>query len=269
VLQAAAISSFISLQPCVAVHLMICSRFFGSLGYPKGANRPGYSSQRSIEMGFLLVFFFALLSASFSSASLLPILCVHGWQGFATDFANITKEVNANFPGRHIASVNLFDGKLSEKLPIYEQVRCALRLQSILILLTLFQARLVRVFIESDEHLRGGQPFILIGHSQGTLVSRALLEEWDDHPVQMFLSLAGPHLGQYGLFADLVSNPFLRGLVTQTAWTLLYTQVIRMRAIFANHVLPHVNASPACAGQLLRIELLARSAPRCRFHDPR
>ena len=83
----------------------------------------------------------------------------------------------------------------------------------------------MREFIESDEQLRGGQPFILIGHSQGTLVSRALLEEWDSHPVQMFVSLAGPHLGQYGLFADLISNPFLRGLVTSAAWTVLYTKV--------------------------------------------
>ncbi len=83
----------------------------------------------------------------------------------------------------------------------------------------------MREFIESDEHLLGGQPFILIGHSQGTLVSRALLEQWDNHPVQMFLSLAGPHLGQYGVFPDLVSNPFLRGLATSAAWTVLYTQV--------------------------------------------
>jgi hypothetical protein len=91
----------------------------------------------------------------------------------------------------------------------------------------------VRDFIENDAQFRGNQPFILIGHSQGTLVSRALLELWDNHPVQMFVSLAGPHLGQYGLFADLISNPFLRGLVTSTAWTVLYTQVKYSRAIHA------------------------------------
>jgi hypothetical protein len=91
----------------------------------------------------------------------------------------------------------------------------------------------VREFIESDEQLLGGQPFILIGHSQGTLVSRALLEQWDNHPVQMFLSLAGPHLGQYGVFPDLVSNPFLRGLATSAAWTVLYTKV-KCTAIIPN-----------------------------------
>lgn len=94
----------------------------------------------------------------------------------------------------------------------------------------------MREFIESDEQLRGGQPFILIGHSQGTLVSRALLEGWDDHPVRMFVSLAGPHLGQYGLFADLVSNPFLRGLATSAAWTVLYNEVKRTR--HSNHNCP-------------------------------
>jgi hypothetical protein len=75
------------------------------------------------EMRCLLCFSVALSFATIvSSSTLLPILCVHGWQGYATDFANIAKEVKANFPGRYIASVNLFDGKLSEKLPIYEQV---------------------------------------------------------------------------------------------------------------------------------------------------
>jgi hypothetical protein len=73
---------------------------------------------------------FALLSALALSLStgilasaspLLPILCVHGWQGYATDFAKMINEVNSSFPGRYIASVNLFDGKLSEELPIYEQ----------------------------------------------------------------------------------------------------------------------------------------------------
>ena len=31
------------------------------------------------------------------------------------------KEVQSGFPDRYIASVNLFDGKLSEELPIFEQ----------------------------------------------------------------------------------------------------------------------------------------------------
>ena len=136
--------------------------------------------------------------------------------------------MNSSFPGRHIVSVNLFDGKLSSELPLFEQVSICLLLLIFVdpnILTLLPQARRVREFIENDEQLRGGQPFILIAHSQGTLVSRALLEQWDNHPVQMFLSLAGPHLGQFGLFADLVSNPFLRGLATHAAWTVLYTNV--------------------------------------------
>jgi hypothetical protein len=118
----------------------------------------------------------------------------------------------------------------------------------------------VREFIESDEQLRGGQPFILIGHSQGTLVSRALLEEWDNHPVHMFLSLAGPHLGQFGLFADLISNPFLRGLATEAAWTVLYTQVKRIRTIRDSHLcISFCNIWSVGSRQLQRIELLARS----------
>jgi hypothetical protein len=70
----------------------------------------------------LVVLFLSSGSPSAAAAPMLPILCVHGWQGYATDFKTMIKEVNANFPGRHIASVNLFDGKLSEELPIFEQV---------------------------------------------------------------------------------------------------------------------------------------------------
>ena len=179
----------------------------------------------------LLVSALAFAAAGMASASpLLPILCVHGWQGYAADFAAIIREVNSSFPGRHIVSVNLFDGKISSELPLYEQVKktshSLLLIFVVPNILSLSpQARRVREFIENDEQLRGGQPFILIAHSQGTLVSRALLEQWDNHPVQMFLSLAGPHLGQFGLFADLVSNPFLRGLATHAAWTVLYTNV--------------------------------------------
>ncbi len=110
----------------------------------------------------------------------------------------------------------------------------------------------MRDFIENDAQFRGNQPFILIGHSQGTLVSRALLELWDNHPVQMFVSLAGPHLGQFGLFADLISNPFLRGLVTSTAWTVLYTQVKYSRAIQCDThsdfpLLSHISCDISCS----------------------
>jgi hypothetical protein len=68
----------------------------------------------------LALFLFAELSIS--SATLLPILCVHGWKGYSTDFATMMTEVNTSFPGRYIASVNLFDGKLSSELPLFEQV---------------------------------------------------------------------------------------------------------------------------------------------------
>jgi hypothetical protein len=83
------------------------------------------------EMRFvvlLLALASCLLASSVALASpLLPILCVHGWNGFATDFATMIKEVQSSFPDRYIASVNLFDGKLSEELPIFEQASYTLQ----------------------------------------------------------------------------------------------------------------------------------------------
>ena len=39
---------------------------------------------------------------------------------------------------------------------------------------------------------------IAVGYSQGGLIWRAMIEEWDDHNVELFISLASPQHGVYG-----------------------------------------------------------------------
>lgn len=39
---------------------------------------------------------------------------------------------------------------------------------------------------------------IAVGYSQGGLIWRAMIEEWDNHNVEMFISLASPQHGVYG-----------------------------------------------------------------------
>lgn len=39
---------------------------------------------------------------------------------------------------------------------------------------------------------------IAVGYSQGGLIWRGMIEEWDNHNVEMFISLASPQHGVYG-----------------------------------------------------------------------
>ena len=39
---------------------------------------------------------------------------------------------------------------------------------------------------------------IAVGYSQGGLIWRAMIEEWDNHNVELFISLASPQHGVYG-----------------------------------------------------------------------
>jgi triacylglycerol esterase/lipase EstA (alpha/beta hydrolase family) len=53
---------------------------------------------------------------------------------------------------------------------------------------------------------------IAVGYSQGGLIWRGMIEEWDDHNVELFISLASPQHGVYGgetLFSFWEAKPFL------------------------------------------------------------
>jgi len=51
--------------------------------------------------------------------------------------------------------------------------------------------------VKADAKLAGG--FNLIGHSQGGLITRAYIERYNNPPVYNYISLAGPHGGQFGV----------------------------------------------------------------------
>jgi palmitoyl-protein thioesterase len=65
---------------------------------------------------------------------------------------------------------------------------------------------------------------IAVGYSQGGLIWRGMIEEWDDHNVELFISLASPQHGVYG--APPLANtfiPFLDWYSRTTIYKVIYT----------------------------------------------
>jgi hypothetical protein len=68
--------------------------------------------------------------------------------------------------------------------------------------------------------------YTLLCHSQGALTCRTVLERFDNHSIHTFISLAGPHMGEFGIPAgwqskipwgrDLAYSSFLTGLTANT-----------------------------------------------------
>jgi palmitoyl-protein thioesterase len=63
--------------------------------------------------------------------------------------------------------------------------------------------------------------FHLIGHSQGGLLTRSLLESWTGHKCHTYISMAGVQMGQYGVGA---LNKWVPAVTDELATDLLYTQ---------------------------------------------
>ena len=101
-------------------------------------------------------------------------------------------------PGTIAISLPLYNNKESEINPMWVQVNGV--------------REYIQNLIENNSSFANG--FHVIGHSQGSLVMRSVIETWPNHTIVNYISLAGPHLGEYGLV-----GPFLM----KEAWRVLYT----------------------------------------------
>jgi len=80
---------------------------------------------------------------------------------------------------------------------------------------------------------------IAVGYSQGGLIWRAMIEEWDEHNVDLFISLASPQHGVYGA-PPLAENfiPFLDWYSKTTIYKALYTILGQSFALFNYYLDP-------------------------------
>ncbi|KAK1940980.1 Lysosomal thioesterase PPT2-A [Phytophthora citrophthora] len=117
-------------------------------------------------------------SASSNEKHNLPVFFFHGLTGNSTEGFNYQRNLTA-------------EGRVFVPLAFCER-ECSLTALNIQVPMAIAA---VREVVANDERFANG--YIFIGHSQGAMMARAVIEQMDDHKVHTFVSLAG---GVNGIF---------------------------------------------------------------------
>ncbi|KAG3030213.1 hypothetical protein JG687_00004205 [Phytophthora cactorum] len=139
-----------------------------------------------------------------SAASDLPVIFFHGVTRTYKDGDNFVANLTAE--GRTVASLSFCDGVCSIQ-SLLTQVPAAVKA--------------VRELVANNSVFDDG--YIFIGHSQGGPISRAVMEEMDDHKVKRYISLGGLQNGQFigperveKSIAD--GGAFFKAIIPETAY---------------------------------------------------
>lgn len=118
-----------------------------------------------------------------SSGYVTPIVCMHGLNCSAEDCDNLGKIVAQEHPGQPFYSLQSDPNGDSFK-NMFEQV-------------VDIQAEIRKLINDHPAEFKNG--FHFVGHSQGGLLARTVIEESDDFQIKHFLSLAGVQAGEFVL----------------------------------------------------------------------
>ncbi|ETL49792.1 hypothetical protein L916_00828, partial [Phytophthora nicotianae] len=144
---------------------------------------------------------FALTTAA-TDCSKLPVFYFHGVRGDHTNAQNFVANLTAE--GRTVVALT------------FCEMPCSL--QAIVLQVPKAITQIREVVANSSEFNDG---YIFLAHSQGGTISRAVIEEMDDHKVKRYISMAGLQNGQF-IGPDKVEysiandGPFLKTLVPET-----------------------------------------------------
>jgi palmitoyl-protein thioesterase len=147
-----------------------------------------------------------------------PIIALHGFaltpnQGTFHDWDNIAKWIAQEHPGQIFIPLNIFNG-LDSTRPLWEQVPQI--------------ANLIQSTVSNQSFAQG---YHFLGHSQGGLLMRVMLEVIDNHQVDTFVSLAGVQFGIYGIG---FINHYFQNITDEYATEFLYTSVMQDEFSAAN-----------------------------------
>jgi len=159
---------------------------------------------------------FILLTTGYSYK---PIIALHGFSitpsvGTFHDWDNITQWVQQEHPGQLFIALNIFNG-LDSTRPLWEQATGI--------------SSLISQIVASNDSFRDGYHFL--GHSQGGLMMRVMLEVMDNLQVDTYVSLAGVQYGIYGV--GFISNYF-QNVSDEYITDLFYTTLLQDQFSAAN-----------------------------------
>lgn len=130
-----------------------------------------------VVLSFALV---ALFTVGTCAGAVLPVVLMHGLMSSAEGMSHIEAWLQSDFPGVYVKNVEIGNGKMDSLfMKMDDQVAN-------------FAAQL-----QADDRLANG--FVMIGHSQGGLITRAYMERYNQPTVHHYVSLAGPQGGVYGV----------------------------------------------------------------------
>jgi len=153
----------------------------------------------------LLILVYTLCGCIQGVISYKPVIALHGFaldesQGTFHDWDDIKSWMDSERPTQKFIALNIFNG-LDSTRPLWEQVTQV--------------SQLILDTVSNDTSFGDGYHFL--GHSQGGLLLRTMLEVLDNHNVDTFVSLAGIQFGIYGVtFLDNyfpnVTEPYITDL---------------------------------------------------------
>jgi len=148
-----------------------------------------------------------------SASAYLPIIAMHGFSytnnaGTFHDWDDIKGWLADMHPGQVVVALDINNGIDSMK-PMWGQ-------------LADIQA-LIETTVADNATFAGGYHFL--GHSQGGLILRCILQTWSGHQVENFVSMAGIQQGIYGAYAEI--DHFLPNATREAITDLFYTKLFQ------------------------------------------
>lgn len=144
-----------------------------------------------------------------------PIVLVHGIMSDAYEMKPTITYIQKYLPGAYVKSVQLGSGMLTSLGNMGQQVEW------------------LKKEIQADPHLTNG--FNMIGHSQGGLVARAYVEQYNNPKVINYISWGTPQQGVFGTPGDYDKKCAWLGLMISYAHVFLYSSVFQYYVSLSNY----------------------------------
>jgi len=132
-----------------------------------------------------------------------PVVMFHGYGGSFHDWDNIVGFIQKYHPGTQIYPLNLYNGDTSIFTPV------------------LFQVEGIISYIQQQNL----NDFHLLCHSQGALACRVVAQMISNVTIDTYISLSGPHMGQYGLIPGI--QVIFPTIELELAYLILYREIIQ------------------------------------------